>query len=193
MSAQRVKVMLERFKVQEKLKQEILERERQIKRMENKDDENELKKNIHKQYLRTKYKAVHGHSRWEREDSEEFVRKMYQRAADKKEKFEKIRQQNQQKEEEKIKEFFKPKVMQSCQSWEKLKQIEVKINKNIKVKEIKRRQKVDEAIQNQEQRFIKDNKDTVYARMQEDLAFRRDRDRKRRQLKKLKDLHYKEY
>lgn len=193
MSAQRVKVMLERFKVQEKLKQEILERERQIKKMENQGDDIELKKNIHKKYLRTKYKAVHGHSRWEREDSEEMVKKMYQRAADKKMKFDQIRQQNQAKEEEKIKEYFRPKVMQSCQSWERLKQIEDKIKKNIKIKEVKRRQKVDEAISNQEQRFINENKNTVYARMQEDLEFRRDRDRKRRQLKKLKDLHYKEY
>ena len=43
MSAQRVKMMVERFEMQEKLKQEILERERQIKRLEPKEDSIELK------------------------------------------------------------------------------------------------------------------------------------------------------
>ena len=55
MSAQRVKEMVKRFEAQERLKQEILERERQIKRLEAREKDNkELKKNIHKKYLRTK-------------------------------------------------------------------------------------------------------------------------------------------
>jgi hypothetical protein len=194
MSAQRVKDMIERFKEQEKLKQEILQRERQIKKMESYDaDEIELKKNIHKKYLRTKYKEKNGHSRWERENSEEMVRNLYKRAAEKKTKFEKIREQNKIKEEEKIKQYFKPKVLDSCKSWERLKLIENKVSKREEMKEIKRRQKVDKAVSNQEQRFINDNKDTVYVRMQDDLEYRKERDRKRKQLKKLKDLHYKEY
>lgn len=42
-SAQRVKQMLERFETQEKLKQEILERERQLKKLESNPDEEETK------------------------------------------------------------------------------------------------------------------------------------------------------
>jgi trichohyalin len=156
-------------------------------------DEIELKKNIHKKYLRTKYKEKNGHSRWERENSEEVVRNLHKRAAEKKIKFEKIREQKKIKEEEKIKQYFKPKVLDSCKSWERLKLTEDKVSKREKMKEIKRRQKVDEAVSNQEQRFINDNKNTVYVRMQDDLEYRKERDRKRKQLKKLKDLHYKEY
>lgn len=193
MSAQRVKVMLERFEVQEKLKQEILERERQLKRLENKQEEQELKKNIHKQYLRTKYREVHGHSKWSRENSEEVVDKMYKRAFDKKRKIENIEKEKAQKFEAELKTYFKPQILNSYKSWENLKKNEDKINqKRVKV-ELKREMNRNQAMVNTERRFEQENKNTVYARMQKDLSERRHREGKRNQLKKFKDLHYKEY
>lgn len=88
-SAQRVKQMLERFETQEKLKQEILERERQLKRLEEKQDSEKAKKNIHKEYLNTKFREQNGHSRWSRENSEEAVDRMYNRIYDIQEKLKK--------------------------------------------------------------------------------------------------------
>lgn len=185
--------MLERFEVQEKLKQEILERERQLKRLENKQEEQELKKNIHKQYLRTKYREVHGHSKWSRENSEEVVDKMYKRAFDKKRKIENIEKEKAQKFEAELKTYFKPQILNSYKSWENLKKNEDKINqKRVKV-ELKREMNRNQAMVNTERRFEQENKNTVYARMQKDLSERRHREGKRNQLKKFKDLHYKEY
>ena len=88
-SAQRVNQMLERFETQEKLKQEILERERQLKRMEGSQENEEVKKSVHKQYLNTKYREQNGHTRWSRENSEEVVERMYNRVYDKQEKIKK--------------------------------------------------------------------------------------------------------
>ena len=194
MSAQRVKEMVKRFEAQERLKQEILERERQIKRLETREKDNkELKKNIHKKYLRTKYKEKHGTSRWHRENSEETVNKMYNRAIAKKNKFEKLEKEKAERKENELKSLFKPKILQSVKSWENLKRNEDKINKKISLKDKVRVEKVREAVINQEIRFEKDNKNTVYLRMQNDLEKRRERERKRRKLKKFKDLHFKEY
>ena len=78
--------MLDRFDTQEKLKREILERERQLKKLEEKEQDEEVKKSIHIQYLNTKFREQNGHSKWSRENSEEAVDRMYNRIYDKQEK-----------------------------------------------------------------------------------------------------------
>lgn len=186
--------MVQRFEAQERLKQEILERERQIKRIEANDEEvRELKKNIHKKYLRTKYKKKYGTSRWHRENSEEMVNKMYARAGSKQKKFEKIEKEKQEQKEKELKGMFKPKILKSVESWENLKRNQKKIDSRIKKKEKKRVQETKAAVARQDQRFKEENSGTVFSRLQEDLEGRRDRERKRRQLKKFKDKHFKEY
>lgn len=186
MSAQRVKMMLSRFETQEKLKQEILERERQLKRIEPNQDEIELGKNLHKKYLRTKYKSRHGHSRWNRENSEEMVDKMYKRAFDKIAKIEKQEQEKAQKTEAELKTFFKPQILSSVKSWENLKKVDMK-NEQKRVKaDLRKEQKKIHAMKTVHRRFENENKGTVYGRMQSDLEMRRERERKRRQLKKFK-------
>jgi hypothetical protein len=193
MSAQRVKIMIERFEMQEKLKQEILERERQIKRLESRKEEEELKHNIHKKYLRTKYRDIHGHSKWSRENSEEVVNKMYNRRHDKKNKIEKHEKERKNKIENELKSYFKPQILSSTKSWENLKKNEYKINKRIDKKEMEKAQRAKQLAEKSKERFYNENQNTVYSRMESDLEQRRERERKRRQLKKFKDLHFKEY
>ena len=118
---------------------------------------------------------------------------MYNRAIAKKNKFEKLEKEKAERKENELKSLFKPKILQSAKSWENLKRNEDKINKKISLKDKVRVEKVREAVINQEIRFEKDNKNTVYLRMQNDLEKRRERERKRRKLKKFKDLHFKEY
>jgi len=189
-----VKEMMQRFEVQEKMKQEILERERQLKRIEaHQAETQELNNNIHKKYLRTKYKEKYGTSKWHRENSEEMTEKMYKRAFEKKEKFEKIEQQKAEKTEKDLKGLFRPKILKSVESWENLKRNEKKIESRIKKKEQNRIKQTQNAVSRQTQRFRDDNENTVFSRMQRDLEERRERERKRRQLKKFKDKHFKEY
>jgi hypothetical protein len=193
MSAQRVKEMLERFQVQEKIKQEILERERQLKRLETQDDEVELKKNIHKKYLRTKYKSKHGHSRWEAENYQEVVEKMYERRHEKPKKQQKNDQLKAAKFEAELKTYFKPQTLTSAKSWENLKKNEKRINSRMARDEQQKQEKRQKAIDSSKERFLASNKNTVYQRMQYDLDERKGRDKKRKQLKKFKDIHYKDY
>ena len=86
MSAQRFNEMISRFKFQEKSKQEILERERQLKIMKSNEGEEEIKNNVHKKYLQTKFKQAHGNSRWTRTNSQEVIDRMYNRVFDKQQK-----------------------------------------------------------------------------------------------------------
>ena len=118
---------------------------------------------------------------------------MYKRAKVRKDKLESLEREKKVKDDEEVKGYFRPQVLSSCTSWDRLKRNEKKINTRIMSREKKRIEQAQKAVINQEKRFEKDNKNTVYARMQNDLEKRRERERKRRQLKKLKDLHYKEY
>lgn len=118
---------------------------------------------------------------------------MYKRAIDKREKQDKIEKEKVAKANSELKEYFRPKILSSTKSWENLKKNEVRINQKIVKADLRRQQRtVRNAVESAE-RFEKDNKGTVYYRMQEDLEQRKDRERKRNKLKKFKDLHYKEY
>ena len=193
MSQQRVKEMIKRFETQEQLKQEILQRERQIKKLENAEQDKELKNNIHDRYRKTKFKELYGTSRWERENSEELVRRLNQYAVKKQHNFEKDIIEKKQIEEKQLKTYFRPRVMKSQKSWENIKKIDNKIQqKRIKV-ELKREQNREYRLNTYEKRFELENKGTVYQRMQKDLEGRRERSRKRSLLKKIKDLNYKTY
>lgn len=194
MSAQRIKEMVARFEAQERLKNEILERERQLKRIEkNEEDIQELNKNIHKKYLRTKYKEKTGTAKWYRENSEETANKMYNRAKAKKSKYEKIEKDKAEQAEKELKGLFRPKILKSVESWENLKQKSNKIDQKILRREENRKKKAKKAVDSQTERFNNTNSNTVFSRLQSDLDQRRDRERKRRQLKKFKDKHFKEY
>ena len=189
-SAQRVKQMLERFETQEKLKQEILERERQLKRLESGQENEEVKKSIHKQYLNTKFREQNGHSRWSRENSEEVVERMYNRVYEKQAKIKKNDDLKVHKFEEEIKSYFKPNLVSNIN---KLHINEERNKKKIVKVQLQRDKSKIKTIAEAEKKFNQENKNTVYERMQKDLELRRVREKKRMQLKKLKDLHYKEY
>mmetsp|Transcript_11824 Transcript_11824/g.13425 ORF Transcript_11824/g.13425 Transcript_11824/m.13425 type:complete len:768 (-) Transcript_11824:17-2320(-) len=189
-SEQRVKKMLERFEVQDKLKKEILERERQLRRIENLHEEEELKNNVHDRYLKTKFKEANGHSSWSRTHSEEVVERMYNRVYDKQEKLQQYERENSRKREAELKTFFKPTLVAETTN---LFRNDSKIkNKLVKV-QLQKEQKKKNEIKRIQNRFDVENQNNVYHRMQKDLEQRRVREEKRANLKRLKDLHYQHY
>lgn len=193
MSQQRVEMMLRRFQIQEQLKQEILQRERQLKQLESKKDVEELKNNIHDKYRRTKFKEKYGTSKWEPENSEECINRLQKYGVKKQEFIKKNEEDKKLKTEAELKQYFRPQVMNSQKSWETLKKVDQKNEqKRIKVQLKKEEQRI-KRYDMYEKQFELENKNTVYQRMQNDLEARRDRERKRRLLKKIKDLNYKEY
>mmetsp|Transcript_32863 Transcript_32863/g.29160 ORF Transcript_32863/g.29160 Transcript_32863/m.29160 type:complete len:112 (-) Transcript_32863:4-339(-) len=110
------------------------------------------------------------------------VDRMYNRAIKKKDKFEKLEKDKQEIKEKELKTYFKPKILNSVESWENLKKNEDKINRRIRKKEDIKLKKNSQAVKDQDKRFEKTNKSTVFSRMQNDLNTRRDRDRKRRRI-----------
>ena len=173
--------MFARFNLQERTRLEILERERQIKELEPKEDDIEVKKSIHIKYLKTKFKEANGHSRWSRQNSEERVERMYKRVFEKQQKIKENEEEEEKarKIEVELKSMFKPNLISDLSKLHKLeKQYKSKVEKTNLQKELAKVK-----TNNQNQQASKKTKDSVYERMQKDLNERRLRNKNRAQLK----------
>ena len=101
-----------------------------------------------------------------------------------------MRMINKYKFEAELKTYFKPKLVSDLNKLHKNEDLNKK--KIVKIQLQRDKSKI-KSIAEVEQKFQQENKNTVYERMQRDLQHRRAREKKRNQLKQLKDMHYKEY